>query len=63
MRAIAGDQIEVMRHLGYDQFSIVGHDRGARSACRLALDHPGAVLQLGVMEFPKRHPRRPHANC
>src|SRR5258706_13121452 len=50
MRAIGRDQLEVMRHLGYDQFSIVGHDRGARCAYRLALDHPDAVLRLAVMD-------------
>lgn len=42
MRAISRDQLEVMRHLGYDQFSLAGHDRGARCAYRLALDHPDA---------------------
>ena len=30
MRAIGRDQLGVMRHLGYDQFSVAGHDRGAR---------------------------------
>ncbi|MFE5118215.1 alpha/beta fold hydrolase [Streptomyces sp. NPDC056669] len=34
-RAIGSDQIEVMRELGYDQFSLVGHDRGARCSYRL----------------------------
>lgn len=42
MRAISRDQLKVMRHLGYDQFSLAGHDRGARCAYRLALDHPDA---------------------
>ena len=50
MRAIGRDQIEVMRQLGYDRFSIVGHDRGARCAYRLALDHPDTVLRLAVMD-------------
>src|SRR5258708_22587122 len=50
MRAIGSDQLEVMRHLGYDQFSIAGHDRGARCAYRFALDHPDAVLRLAVMD-------------
>jgi haloacetate dehalogenase len=50
MRAIGRDQVGVMRHLGYDQFSIAGHDRGARCAYRLALDHPDAVLRLAVMD-------------
>jgi haloacetate dehalogenase len=50
MRAIGRDQLEVMGQLGYDQFSVVGHDRGARCAYRLALDHPEAVLRLAVMD-------------
>jgi haloacetate dehalogenase len=50
MRAIGGDQVDVMRQLGYDQFSVVGHDRGARCAYRMALDHPDAVARLGVMD-------------
>ena len=50
MRAIGRDQIEVMRRLGYDQFSIVGHDRGACCGYRLALDQPDAVARLAVMD-------------
>src|SRR5258708_11602780 len=50
MRAMGRDQLGVMRHLGYDQFSVAGHDRGARCAYRLALDHPDAVLRLAVMD-------------
>jgi haloacetate dehalogenase len=50
MRALARDQVEVMQQLGYDEFSVVGHDRGARCAYRLALDHPDAVFRLAVMD-------------
>ncbi|MDX5461502.1 alpha/beta hydrolase [Micromonospora tulbaghiae] len=50
MRAVARDQIEVMRSLGYEQFRLVGHDRGARCAYRLALDEPDAVTRLAVMD-------------
>lgn len=50
MRVMACDQLELMRSLGYDQFRVVGHDRGARCAYRLALDEPDAVLRLGVMD-------------
>ncbi len=50
MRAIARDQVEVMRILGYDHFRLVGHDRGARCAYRLALDEPDAVTHLAVMD-------------
>jgi len=50
-RVMARDQVEVMRRLGYDRFSLVGHDRGARSAYRLALDHPGCVAKLAVLDI------------
>ncbi|MEV4759394.1 alpha/beta hydrolase [Micromonospora sp. NPDC049559] len=50
MRTIARDQIEVMRGLGFDRFSVVGHDRGARCAYRLALDEPEAVTRLAVID-------------
>jgi haloacetate dehalogenase len=51
MREIARDQVEVMKILGYDGFSVVGHDRGARCAYRMALDHPRAVRRLAVIDI------------
>src|ERR1700722_5875124 len=39
-RAMAQDQVETMRHFGYERFFVAGHDRGARVAHRLCLDHP-----------------------
>lgn len=50
-RAMAYDMITVMHTLGYDQFCIGGHDRGARVAHRLAADHPDAVLALSVLDI------------
>lgn len=50
-RAMALDMIEVMRALGFQQFAVVGHDRGARVAYRMALDHPGSVLRLAVLDI------------
>ena len=50
MREIALDQIEVMRELGHERFAVVGHDRGARCAYRMALDHPDAVSRLAVLD-------------
>jgi haloacetate dehalogenase len=49
-RAMAGDVISLMRRLGYERFGLVGHDRGAYVAYRLALDHPDAVSRLAVLE-------------
>jgi haloacetate dehalogenase len=51
MRSIAGDQVEVMRELGFDRFAVVGHDRGARCAYRMALDHPQVVTRLAVLDI------------
>jgi haloacetate dehalogenase len=51
MREIARDQVEVMNTLGYDQFRVAGHDRGARCAYRMALDHPRAVTRLAVLDI------------
>jgi haloacetate dehalogenase len=50
MRALAQDQVEVMAALGFDRFGVAGHDRGARCAYRLALDHPHAVSRLAVLD-------------
>jgi haloacetate dehalogenase len=50
-RAMAQDQVEVMRSLGFDEFSVVGHDRGGRVAHRMALDHPAAVAKLAVLDI------------
>jgi haloacetate dehalogenase len=50
-RAMARDQVEVMRRLGFERFRLVGHDRGARCAYRLALDHPRRVEKLAVLDI------------
>jgi len=50
-RAMARDQVGVMRHLGFERFSVAGHDRGGRCAYRLALDHPERVERLAVLDI------------
>ncbi|MFE9674390.1 alpha/beta fold hydrolase [Streptomyces sp. NPDC006259] len=49
-RAMAGDVLAVMRRLGHERFAVVGHDRGAYVATRLALDHPEAVTAVSVLD-------------
>jgi haloacetate dehalogenase len=49
-RAMAGDVISLMEHLGRDRFAVVGHDRGALVAFRTAMDHPDAITRLVVMD-------------
>lgn len=54
-RAMAEDQVEVMAALGFDSFAVVGHDRGGRVAHRMALDHPGLVTRLAVLDIVPTH--------
>jgi haloacetate dehalogenase len=54
-RAMALDQIEVMRHFGFERFAVVGQDRGGRVAHRMALDHPDAVTKLVVVDIVPTH--------
>jgi haloacetate dehalogenase len=49
-RAMARDMVRLMRHLGHERFAVVGHDRGAYVATRLALDHPRLVERLVVLD-------------
>jgi haloacetate dehalogenase len=48
-REMASELVELMRLLGFDRFAVVGHDRGARVAYRMALDHADAVERLAVL--------------
>lgn len=50
-RAMATDQVGLMRELGFPRFHVIGHDRGGRAAHRMALDYPDAVLSLCVMDI------------
>lgn len=50
-RAMARDMVQVMAHLGFERFAVVGHDRGARVAYRLALDAPERVTRLAVLDI------------
>jgi haloacetate dehalogenase len=50
-RAMARDQVEVMRQLGHEKFFLAGHDRGARVSYRLTIDHPERVLKLATLDI------------
>lgn len=50
-RAMARDMVQTMAQLGLRRFSVAGHDRGARVAYRLALDHPERVERLAVLDI------------
>lgn len=50
-RAMANDQVALMGSFGFDRFMLAGHDRGGRVAHRMALDHPGRVTRLAVLDI------------
>lgn len=50
-RAMAAALVELMGHLGHTHFSVLGHDRGARVGYRMALDHPGRVDRLALLDI------------
>ncbi len=50
-RTLARDNVELMRLLGHQRFAVLAHDRGARVAHRLALDHPESVERLMLLDI------------
>ena len=55
-RAMAADQLGLMRTLGHDTYAVVGHDRGARVAHRMSLDAPEAVTRVALLDIvPTRY--------
>jgi len=53
--AMAQDQVEVLESLGYREFFVAGHDRGARTAHRMGLNHPDRVKRLAVIDILPSH--------
>lgn len=50
-RTMAQDNVDVMKHFGYDKFYVAGHDRGGRVAHRMALDHAEKVRKVVVLDI------------
>jgi haloacetate dehalogenase len=50
-RTMAADMAALMQSLGHERYAVCGHDRGARVAHRLALDHAGAVTRLALLDI------------
>ncbi len=50
-REMALDAVALMRALGHPRFAVLAHDRGARVAHRLALDHPDQVTRLMLLDI------------
>jgi haloacetate dehalogenase len=50
-RQMARDQVDLMASLGFDSFLVLAHDRGARVAHRMAVDHPHAIKKLVLLDI------------
>jgi haloacetate dehalogenase len=50
-RAMALDQVEVMKHFGFAKFPVIGQDRGGRVTHRMALDYPDVVTHAAVLDI------------
>jgi haloacetate dehalogenase len=50
-RVMANDQVGLMAQLGFERFAVMAHDRGARVAYRMALDHPQRVTRLVTLDI------------
>lgn len=50
-RAMAADQVAMMQALGHDRFHVIAHDRGARVAHRMTLDHPATVASVMLLDI------------
>jgi haloacetate dehalogenase len=50
-RSMAQDQVDLMQHLGFARFAVLAHDRGARVAHRLGMDHPQEVRQMVLLDI------------
>jgi len=50
-RTMARDQVRLMCSLGFDRFDVLAHDRGARVAHRLAMDHPEGVGRMILLDI------------
>ena len=62
-RAKGGDQLEVMSQLGFPDFMVAGHDRGARVVHRLALDHPERITKAALLDILPTRTLYEHADA
>jgi haloacetate dehalogenase len=61
-RVMAHDQVEVMQRLGFREFAVVGHDRGARVAHRMALDNAENITKLALLDIIPTRTAFAHVN-
>lgn len=50
-RAMGEDQFQLMDALGYSDFFLMGHDRGARVCHQMVLDHPERIRRVILLDI------------
>jgi haloacetate dehalogenase len=61
-RAMAQDQVDVMKHFGFERFAVVGQDRGGRVTHRMALDHADKITKAVLIDIVPTHYLYTHVN-
>jgi len=61
-RTMAQDQVDVMKHFGFERFAVVGQDRGGRVAHRMALDHADKITKAVFIDIVPTHYLYTHVN-
>ena len=54
-REMGRDMLELMARLGHDAFALAGHDRGARTAHRMALEAPARISRIALLDIIPTH--------
>ena len=62
-REMGCDQFALMAEIGFERFHLIGHDRGGRTAHRMALDDPDRLLSLTVMDIVPTHHLLAELSC
>jgi haloacetate dehalogenase len=50
-RNMGNVMVDLMNNLGFNRFDLAGHDRGARIAYRMALDHPDNISKVALLNI------------
>jgi len=61
-RSMAQDQVDVMKHFGFERFAVVGQDRGGRVTHRMALDHADKITKAVLIDIVPTHYLYTHVN-
>jgi haloacetate dehalogenase len=61
-KTMAKDMVTLMNALGFEEFFVAGHDRGARVTHRMCLDYPSKIKKACVMDITPTYHMFKHTN-